>query len=258
MLTPLSGCRRFSLGADDFHSGTFILMFVVVLWGVCHRFPVLWIKPSLVPREKNQQPPSVIHPSSRTLPWCYFLNLTPCLQSLWRLVFSAWWNLESSGRCASKHAYKWIILIKCIVLGRPVPWEGTITWRKSYTVKWRKWAEPQHVFIALCFLILDVIWLANSSSWCLHIYAMMNYFWNCESEKNVFSIKSLLLVCFFNHSNRKRNQNNLFLEKAKISLPEESVYLSLYVSRRKTKLTSQEALNYQGYTSDELPNWAVN
>lgn len=153
-------------------------------------------------------------------------------------MFSAWWNLESSGGCASRHAYKWIILITCIVLGRPAFWEGTITWRESYTLKWRKGAEPQHAFISLCFLIRDVIWLANSSSCCLHIHAM-----TVSQKKSVFSIKSLLLVCFFNHSNRRRNQNNLFLEKAKIRHPEESVYLSLYLSRRKTKLTSQEVLN---------------
>lgn len=34
MLTPLSGCGRFSLGTDDLHTGTFLLMFIVFVGGM--------------------------------------------------------------------------------------------------------------------------------------------------------------------------------------------------------------------------------
>lgn len=229
-------------------------MFVIVFWGACHRFPLLWVKLSLVvicAQRKVSATPFLIHSCS------HFLDV---ISWTWLLASSL---VKGSVLSLMESGLIWKMCLQtCLQMdyishmhwpGRPAR-EGTITWRESYTLKWRKGAESQHAFIALCFLILDVIWLANSNSCCLQIHAMMNYFWNCESEKkNVFSIKSLLLVCFFNHSNRKRNQNNLFLEKDKIRHPEESVYLSLYPSRRKKKVDIPEGTElpriYQWWTS---------
>lgn len=189
---------------------------------------------SSVPREKFQQPLSSFTPPPTSL------MLFPELDSLPPV------SVKGSVLSLMEYGLIWKMCLQtCLQMDyiSHMHWPGkTCSLRGHHYLegvlyfKMEKGSWATTCIHCLCFLILDVIRVANSNSCCLQIHAMMNYFWNCESEKNVFSIKSLLLVCFFNHINRKRNQNNLFLEKDKIRHPEESVYLSLYPSRRKKKI----------------------
>lgn len=233
-------------------------MFVIVFWGACHRFPLLWVKLSLVvicAQRKVSAAPFLIHSCS------HFLDV---ISWTWLLASSL---VKGSVLSLMESGLIWKMCLQtCLQMdyishmhwpGRPAR-EGTITWRESYTLKWRKGAESQHAFIALCFLILDAIWLANSNSCCLQIHAMMNYFWNCESEKKMFSpLSHFYWFVSLITAIGKEIKTICFWKKTKSGTLKSLCIFHYTLPEGRKKLTSQKALNYQGYTSDELPNWLL-
>lgn len=258
MLTPLSGCGRFSLGTDDLHTGN-LYWCLSLFWGghatdsLYFGWNSVWW--SSVPTEKCQQPLSSFTPPPTSL------MLFPELDSLPPV------SVKGSVLSLMEYGLIWKMCLQtCLQMDyiSHMHWPGkTCSLRGHHYLegvlyfKMEKGSWATTCIHCLCFLILDVIRVANSNSCCLQIHAMMNYFWNCESEKMFSPLSHFYWFVSLITSIGKEIKTICFWKKTKSGTLKSLCIFHYTLPEGRKKLTSQEALNCQGYTSDELPNWLL-